>query len=113
MRLLALTLCLPSILSAQDALEIVRRATELDRRNTEIARNYTYLERREQRDLDSHGRVKKTESTTQDVTLLEGSPYRRTVARDDRPLSPKEQQEEEAKLQRSIAQRSRETKEEH
>ena len=113
MRALALILCLPSILHAQDALEIVRRAAELDRRNSEIARNYTYLRRQEERDLDANGRLRKTESTTFDVTLLEGSPYDRLVARNDRPLSPREQQQEEAKLQKSIAERGRESREQH
>ena len=112
MRQLPILLFLPWMLwSAEDPVEIVRRSTELDRRNMEIARNYTYLQRQEQRDTDSSGRVKKTESTTMDVTLLEGSPYRRLVARDDRPLSAKEQQQEEQKLQKSIVERRRETPE--
>ena len=112
MRLLAIALFLPpALLGMQDPSEIVRRATELDRRNMEIARKYTYLERQEQRDMSAAGKVTKTESTTVDVTLLEGSPYRRIVARNDRPLSPKEQQEEEAKLQRSITERRAETSE--
>lgn len=113
MRLLALTIFLPLILHGQDPLEIIRRASELDRRNTETARNYTYLQRQEERNLDSSGRLKKTESTTIDVTLLEGSPYHRVVARNDKPLSAKEQHEEEVKLQRSITERRRETSEQH
>jgi len=111
MRLLAFTLFLPAMLPAQDPVEIIRRATELDHRNMEISRNYTYLERQEQREEDGRGHNKKVESTTFDVTVLEGSPYRRVVARNDKPLSAKEQQLEEAKLQRSIVERRRETKE--
>jgi hypothetical protein len=110
-RLLLLTLVLPVVLPAQDPLEIVRRATELDRRNTEISRNYTFLQRQEQRDLESNGKLKKTESETFDVTLLEGSPYRRLVARNDQPLSPKDQLKEEEKLQKSIEERRKETPE--
>ena len=102
---------MPAILFAQDPVEIVRRATEMDRRNTEISRSYTYLQREEQRDLDANGKLKKTQSETFDVTLLEGSPYRRLVAKDDRPLAAKEQRKEEEKLQRSIAERRKETKE--
>ena len=111
MRLVLLSLALPAILFAQDAQEIVRRATELDRRNTEISRSYTFLERQENRDVDSKGTLKKTESTTFDVTLLEGSPYRRLVARDDKPLAAKDQAKEDEKLQRSIADRRKETAE--
>ena len=109
MRLLLLTLALPAIVSAQDPLEIIRRATELDRRDTEIARSYTFLQRQERRDLDSRGRLTRTESETYDVTLLEGSPYRRLVARNDQPLSPKDQRKEEEKLQKSIEDRRKET----
>ena len=112
MRLLLLALALPAVLSAQDPLEIIRRATELDRRDTEISRSYTYLEHQEQHDLDAGGKLKKTESETFDVTLLEGSPYRRLVARNDKPLSPKDQRKEEEKLQKSIADRRKETPEE-
>ncbi|MCU1234163.1 MAG: hypothetical protein JWP63_2130 [Candidatus Solibacter sp.] len=111
MRAIFLILFLPSILLAQDAVEIVRRAAELDRKNIETARNYTYLRRQEQRDIDSSGHVKKSESTTLDVTLLEGSPYERLVARDDKPLPEKERRQEEEKLQKSIAERRRETRE--
>ena len=109
MRLLLLTLALPAIASAQDPLEIIRRATELDRRDTELARSYTFLQRQERRDLDSRGRLTKTESETFDVTLLEGSPYRRLVARNDQPLSQKDQRKEEEKLQKSIEDRRKET----
>ena len=112
MRLLLLSLALPAFLSAQDPLEIIRRSTELDRHNTEISRSYTFLQRQEQRDLDASGKLKKTESTTFDVTLLEGSPYRRLVARDDQSLSPKDQRKEEEKLQHSIADRRKETPQE-
>ncbi|MEO8371138.1 MAG: hypothetical protein ABI806_18280 [Candidatus Solibacter sp.] len=112
MRLLLLTLVVPALLIAQDPLDILRRAMETDRKNLEISRSYTYLERQEQRDLDSNGTVKKTESTTSDVTILEGSPFRRTVARDDKPLSPKEKLKEEERLQKSIEDRRKETPEE-
>ena len=55
--------------------------------------------------------MKYREVRTWDITLLEGSPYRRLVARDDRPLPPKEQQLEEQKLRRSMEERRKETPE--
>jgi len=108
-RLFLLSLTLPALLAAQDPVDIIRRATELDRHNTEVARNYTYLERQERRDLDSNGKLKKSECETFDVTLLEGSPYRRLVARNDAPLSPKDQRKQLDKLQKSIEERGHET----
>ena len=97
--------------SAQDPREIVRRATEVDRRNAGIARNYTFIQRQEQRQTDSSGKVKSVESETWDVTLQGGSPYRRLVARNDQPLAAREQKKEEEKLRASNEQRRRETKE--
>ncbi len=78
-------------------------------KNLEAVRNYTYLERRVESDLDSAGNVKRREIRTYDVTYQEGSPYRRLVRRNDRPLLPKEQQQEDEKLRRSIEQRQKET----
>ena len=111
MRTLALILCLPAILAAQDPREIVRRSVEIDRKNVELSRNYTYLQRQEVRELDGSGKVKSTQVQTWDVTLLEGSPYRRLVARNDQPLSPQEQKKEEDKLRKSIEERRKETEE--
>src|SRR5208283_3414183 len=112
MRLLVLCACVPSILAAQngpDAREIVRHSIESDNRNEAVARSYTFLERDETRMLDRSGKPKKApESRTFDVTLLEGSPYRRLVARNDKPLSPSEERKEQEKLRQSIDERRRE-----
>ena len=89
---------------------IVRRSIELDRKNEAVARNYTFLERDETRMLDRSGKPKKApESRTFDVTLLEGSPYRRLVERNDKPLPPQEERKEQEKLRRSIEERGKET----
>ncbi len=111
MRRLLLLAFLPALLAAQDAREIVRRACELDRKNMEVARNYTYLQRQDESDLDSSGSPKNHQIRTWDVTLQEGSPYRRLVARNDQPLSAAEQQQEDQKLRNNIEQRRKETPE--
>ena len=111
MRSIAFLVCLPAILAAQDAREVVRRATEVDRRNAQIARNYTFLQRQEKRETDSSGKVKSVESETWDITLQEGSPYRRLIARNDQPLSEKEQKKEEEKRRASDELRRKETPE--
>jgi len=59
--------------------------------------------------LDSQGRVKSQEIRINDVMLLDGSPYSRLVARDDRPLPPAEERKEQERLARSIAERRLET----
>src|ERR1039458_12235 len=115
MRFLALVICVPAVLAAQDVREIVRRSIDVESAGVELARNYTYLERQEERELDGSGKLKNLEVHTYDVTLLEGSPYRRLVAQNDQPLTAKEQKKEEEKLRQSNAGRSAETErsEEH
>jgi|SRR5215831_3738679 len=111
MRLLCCALFLVAGLRAQDAREIVLRSIELETKNGEIARNYTFLQRQQEREIDSGGNVKKVESDTYDITLLEGSQYRRHVAHNDQPLSARDQTKEEEKLRRSIEERHKETPE--
>ena len=95
--------------AAQDPREIVRRSVVLLDHNLAVARNYTFLERSDTRELDAEGHVKTRKLRLYDVTLLEGSPYRRLVGRDDHPLSPDEERDEQKKLQDSIAERQKET----
>jgi hypothetical protein len=99
--------------AADDAREILRRALQRNWRNDEIARNYTFLQRQENRALDGSGAVKHRESKTWDITLLEGSPFKRLVQRDDKPLPPKEEAREQENLKRSIELRGKETPEQH
>ncbi len=97
-------------LLAQPAIEqIIERSLAASDRNWKIAQSYTFIERNDQRQLDSDGRVKSRRVLTYDITLLEGSPYRRLIARDDKPLPPAEEQKEQEKLTKSIAERRKET----
>jgi hypothetical protein len=98
-----------TLTAAQDPREIVRRSVQLMDQNMAIARNYTFLERSETRELDSDAHVKTRKILLYDVTILEGSPYRRLVGKDDHPLSPEEERVERKKLADSIAQRRKET----
>jgi hypothetical protein len=94
-----------------DPVDIVRRSIASENENAKRARNYTFLQRTEDRDLDAKGQVRSKKSKTHDVTMLEGSAYRRLIERDDRPLSPDEEKLEEAKLRKSIEERRHETEE--
>jgi hypothetical protein len=108
---MAIVIALAAVAAAQtpDVSEIVRRSIQASDENWRIARNYTFLQRTEERQLDSAGRVKSKEVKTYDVTLLEGSPYLRLVERDDRPLPPAEEKKERDKLEKSNAERLKET----
>ena len=109
-RALLLILASATALPGQtDAREIIRRAAAADESNWKVARNYTFSEREKLRYLDSQGRVKSQEISIDDVMLVDGSPYHRLVARDDRPLPPAEEKKEQEKLARSLAERRDQT----
>lgn len=103
----ALAFALP--LCAQDAREIVRVSLEREAASDKIARQYTFVQRIEQREVGDDGRITGRKSKTYDVTLLEGSPYSRLIAREDKPLPAADEKEERGKLERSIQERRRET----
>jgi len=95
----------PSLGAGDDPKEIVRRAMRINARNRELERSYTFVQRDEERTLDSSGAVKRRESKTWDVVPLQGSQFRRLIQRDDKPLSPKEEQQQEAARQKREAAR--------
>lgn len=111
--LLAAACSLSAAVPQDDPREIVRRSVQLMDHNLALARNYTFLERSETRELDSNAHVKTRKILLYDVTLLEGSPYRRLTGRDDHPLPPDEERAEQKKLEDSIAQRRKETPAQH
>src|SRR5271169_4376547 len=94
---------------AEDPREIVRRSTEENRRAEKLAESYTFIERQDQRGFDSRGRDQHHTVKSYDVTLTEGSPYRRLIARDDKPLPADEERGEQQKLEKSIEQRRSES----
>jgi hypothetical protein len=103
-----LTFC-SAISYAQDAREIVSRSLAHNNQNSQIARNYMFVERTETRDLDDRNKSGAGRSRTYDVTMLDGTPYRRLIARDDKALSPSEQRKEEQNFAGNLAQRRSET----
>ena len=109
MRLLWILLAAALAPAPEDpARDIVRRSVVLNDRNAVLARNYTFVRRMVGREFDSHGREKSRESE-HDISILFGQPYSRLIARDGRPLSPKEEKKEQEKLAKTFAQRKNET----
>jgi hypothetical protein len=97
----------PPPATGDDPKEIVRRALRIDAHNRELERSYTFVQRDEERTLDGAGAVKRRESKTWDVIPLQGSQFRRLIQRDDKPLSPKEEQEQDAIRQKREAARKK------
>jgi hypothetical protein len=91
--------------------EIVRRSVEIDHKTAELARNYTCQQREVMKHLGSHGEVKSTEIKTWDITVLYGEPYSRLIQKDDKPLSEKDAQKEEEKLDKFLSKRKNESEE--
>jgi hypothetical protein len=107
-RTLAILVCLPALAASQDAAEVMRRALAQDSASAPLAQKYTYQEKQELRTRDGN-KVKVRESNAWDVTLLEGSPYRRLVAHNGQPLSPADQRKEDEKLRQSTFIRHQQT----
>src|SRR5436309_16119434 len=84
---------------AIDVNDLIRRSVAATEADWQAAPHYQYCER------DAKG--KKIE--TYQVTMIEGSPYYRLIARNDHPLSPEEALKEEAKFHAEIGRRRRET----
>jgi hypothetical protein len=95
----------PPLLAAEDPREIILRSAALDQRDLELARNYVYVTRTEQRRLNSSGKTTSVESETHEVLILYGSPYRRLIAKDDKPLTADQALKEQAKIDKELERR--------
>jgi hypothetical protein len=62
--------------------------------------DYTWQANSVERHYDSHGKVDSTKRETWETLILDGEPYRRTLERDGKPLSPEQQRDEQVKLDR-------------
>ncbi len=102
-------LLLASAALAQDANEIIRRATDRDFTNFESRKNYTYQERTEVRQYDGRGKLTKTDVQTHEILILQGQPYERLVARNDHPLAENEVKKEQKKLDDEVERRKRQS----
>jgi len=95
--------------SALSPKEIVRRAMEHDVSNWRKQTNYTFVQRVEQRELNSDGSVKSTKSETEEIIFLYGQPYAHLIKRNDQPLSESEARKVEKKLNDTMEKRRQES----
>ena len=85
---------------AQDPHELVRRSIAQDQLDWVRMKDYTWQAHSTEKHLDSHGKVASTKRETWETVMLDGQPYRRTLDRDGKPLSPEEQRGEQKRLDR-------------
>ena len=91
------------------ALEIVRKSVLVDQANDERAKDYTFMERTDERKLDSQGALRSTGSKTYETVFLYGRPFRRLVERDGKPLWPDAKKKEEERFDREVEKRRNES----
>ena len=95
----------PTTLSQEQIRELIRLCAEKNLENDKKLRDYTYVERQEMHHLNGKGEVKSTETETSEVMEIYGEPVQKVVAKNDKPLSPKDAQKEEEKIQKLIDKR--------
>jgi hypothetical protein len=99
----------PATLTNDQIKDLIRKVAENDLENDKRLRDYTYIEREETRKHSKSGAVSSTESKTYDVLQIYGETVQKLVAKNDQPLSAKEAQKEDEKLQKIIDKRKNES----
>ncbi|HZU26585.1 MAG TPA: hypothetical protein VFA04_13755 [Bryobacteraceae bacterium] len=100
----------PLTVRADDsALDIIRKSVLVDQANNERAKDYTYIEREDERKLDSNGAMHSTGSKTYETVFLYGRPFRRLIARDGKPLSERDAKKEAERFDREVEKRRNES----
>lgn len=94
---------------SQDPHELVRRSIAQNQLDWVRMKDYTWQARSLEKHLDSHGKVESTKREAWETLILDGQPYRRTLERDGKPLSPEEQRTEQRRLDREMRKLSSET----
>jgi hypothetical protein len=104
-----LVLLIAAAACAQDPRELVSRSIAQDQLDWVRMKDYTWQAHSVEKRLDSRGKVESTKRETWETLMLDGQPYRRTLERDGRPLSPEEQRSEQKKLDKGTRRLSSET----
>jgi len=108
MRLSILFVCISSACAVEsnaiNVPEVIRRSVEATETNFREARKYAFIEH----DVVSKKDGPKTSKTYQ-VLFIEGSPYDKPIAADNRPLSEQEQKAEDTKLREEVYKRQHES----
>lgn len=99
----------PTTLSQEQIRELIRQTAEKDLENDKKQRDYTYVERQEMHHLNGKGQVKSTETETSDVMEIYGEQVQKLIAKNDKPLSAKDAQKEDEKIQKLIDKRKNES----
>jgi hypothetical protein len=100
------------VLSRDEIVALIREVAAHDEANEKVANDYTYTERVVRQNLDHQGNATSTDSKTYEVTMLDGDPVRKLVARNDQPLSAEDAAKEERRIEDVARRRENEPPEE-
>jgi hypothetical protein len=98
---LACLIC--AAIAADDAAGIVRQSARHDQVNWDRAHNYTFRERVVER------KGATTEINTYETVILYGQPFRRLIAKNDKPLSEHDRKKEQERFDKEVDKRKRES----
>ena len=104
MRPLLLLVALP-LWAADDVHAILQRVVEAEKANAQRAGQYAFVEDIDHFTYDKTGKPKKESSETHEIIFVEGLEYKKLVARNGKPLVPREQAKEEKKLRQTAEER--------
>ncbi len=101
----------PGTLTQEQIRDLIRRVADKDLENEKRSHDYTYIQRQEEHKLDGGGGVKSTETKTYEVLMLYGEEVDKLIAKNDQPLSSKDAEKEDEKIQKIIDKRKNESEE--
>jgi len=96
-------------LSQEKIRELIRTCADKDLENNKKLRDYTYVERQQMQRINGKGEVKSSESETSDVMEVYGEQVQKVIEKNDKPLSAKDAQKENEKIQKLIDKRKNES----
>jgi hypothetical protein len=98
----------PPALSQDQLRALIRKSAEKDIENDRAQRDYTYIQREDEHKLNGDGKLQSSETHTFEIMVLYEEPVRKLIAKDDKPLPPKDAAKEEEKIQKIIDERKNE-----
>ena len=96
-------LFLAGCLCAQDPKEIMKRAMERDERNLAMLDTYIYERKTIQKTYEKDGRLKEDTESLHEVFHVDGSEIERLLMKKGKPLSKKEEEAEQKRVDKEIA----------
>ena len=108
MRLLVVSVICLTVF-AQDAQQIVRKGLVIEIDRQRKLDNYVWETVEIEKKLDGSNAVKKTETRSTEHLMLDGSEYRRLIAKDGKPLTEDDARKEQAKMDAEMGRRRAES----